>query len=411
MSRAFEVVTVGTELLLGDTVDTNAAYVGRAFAAHGLPVSQRATVGDHPIQIQDAVDQALRRTGQVLVTGGLGPTRDDVTRDAVAALLQCPLRFDDVVWQDLVDRWQRLGRTIGESNRSQAMVPRGASVLPNRWGSAPGLWIETPRGLVILLPGVPLELQGLLVEQVMPRLQQRFALRPIQSRVLRTAGIPESRLGELLGPLEPMFAPVTLAYLPEQAGVDLRITAWDLDEAAASMALDRAETEIRAAAGRWIFAGGDADLAEVVLQELRGRGLTLATAESCTGGLVGARVTAIPGSSDVYLGGVVCYANDAKTALANVPPDLIRVHGAVSEEVARAMALGVTARLGASAAIAVTGIAGPGGGTAEKTVGTVCFGWVVEGEVSSLRTGFGGDRGQVRTRAAQAALLGLLERL
>ncbi|MCA9768663.1 MAG: hypothetical protein KC485_07595 [Gemmatimonadetes bacterium] len=272
-------MTVGTELLLGDTIDTNAAHAGLVLAARGIRVARRATVGDRADDIRDAVDQALARTGLVLVTGGLGPTRDDITRDVVATLLGCPLQFDEAVWDALVARWAAVGRTISESNRSQAMVPAGATVLPNRRGSAPGLWIETARGLVILLPGVPIELQTLLAEQVLPRLEERLGLRSIRSRVLRTSGIPESRLGELLGPLEESLAPVTLAYLPDQTGVDLRLTAWELEGPAADAALDEAETIVREAAGEWVYATGLRDLA-VAYDRAGDRGMaTLATAE------------------------------------------------------------------------------------------------------------------------------------
>ncbi|MCB9505220.1 MAG: competence/damage-inducible protein A [Gemmatimonadales bacterium] len=404
-------MTVGTELLLGDTIDTNAAHAGLVLAARGIRVARRATVGDRAEDIRDAVDQALARTGLVLVTGGLGPTRDDITRDVVATLLGCPLQFDEAVWDALVARWAAVGRTISESNRSQAMVPAGATVLPNRRGSAPGLWIETARGLVILLPGVPIELQTLLAEQVLPRLEERLGLRSIRSRVLRTSGIPESRLGELLGPLEESLAPVTLAYLPDQTGVDLRLTAWELEGSAADAALDQAETIVREAAGEWVYATGLRDLAEVVLAGLRERGMTLVTAESCTGGLVGARVTAIAGSSDVYLGGIVSYANEVKITQLGVHASLIVAHGAVSEPVVAAMARGAAERLGARVAIAVSGVAGPGGGTPVKPVGTVCFGWSIDGSVTTATAGFAGDREQVRIRSAQAALLGLHRRL
>lgn len=409
--RAFELVTVGTELLLGETIDTNAAHVGRVFADHGLRVVRRATVGDMIAQVRDAVGQALDRTGLVLVTGGLGPTRDDVTREAVSALLDMPLEFDEAVWHELVTRWRRLGRAISESNRSQAMVPRGGTVLPNRWGSAPGLWLDSPRGLVILLPGVPLELHGLLEEQVLPRLTERLGLLAIRSRVLRTAGVPESQLGEILGPLEERIAPVTLAYLPDQTGVDLRLTAWEVEGNDVEGRLDAAESVIREAAGKWIYGTGTTDLAAVLIDALRERKLTLATAESCTGGMVGARITSIAGSSDVYLGGAVSYANDAKATLLGVPPDLIERHGAVSEVTARAMAAGIAERLGADCAIAVTGIAGPGGGSEEKPVGTVWFAWKVGHLIEARRVGFPGDRGQVRARATQAGILGLLRRV
>jgi nicotinamide-nucleotide amidase len=411
MSQSIEHISVGTELLLGDTIDTNVVHGSRALVARGLRVVRRTTVGDSVAEIREAVGAALERTGLVLVCGGLGPTNDDLTRDAVAGLVDMPLEFDETVWMELVERWRRLGREISASNRSQAMVPRGATVLPNRWGSAPGLWIDSPRGLVILLPGVPLEFRGLLEESVSPRLVERFALQPIRSRVLRTTGLAESKLGELLGPLEAGFAPVTLAYLPDQSGVDLRLTAWGLADADAEAALDSAERSVRDAVGRSVFATGSTDLAEVLLQGLRTRGLALATAESCTGGLVGARITAIAGSSDAYLGGVVSYANDVKESQLGVQPDTLREHGAVSEATAREMVQGIAARFGADVAVAVTGIAGPGGGTPEKPVGTVWFAWLVDGRVESERIGFAGDRGQVRERATQAALWGLVRRM
>lgn len=404
-------MTVGTELLLGDTVDTDAAFAGRTFAACGIRVSRHVTVADIAADMTLAISEALDRTGLVLVTGGLGPTRDDITRDVVATLLGCPLEFNAAVWDDLVTRWARVGRTLSESNRTQAMVPHGGTVLPNRRGSAPGLWLETARGLVILLPGVPIELESLLAEQVMPRLEARLGLLEIRSRIYRTSGIPESRLGELLAPLEESLLPVTLAYLPDQTGVDLRLTAWELSGDDAEVALERAAKVVRRAAGEWIYAEGRTDLAELLLELLREMGLTLATAESCTGGMIGTRITAIPGSSDVYLGGVVSYANTAKTELLGVPAELIEAHGAVSEEVARVMALGAARRLGSSVAISVTGIAGPGGGSEQKPVGTVCLGWSVGGEVSSRRVQISGDREQVRIRASHAALLGLYQQL
>lgn len=411
MQHAIEHVSVGTELLLGDTIDTNVTYGSRALVARGLRVARRCTVADAVTEIQDAVGTALDRTGLVLVCGGLGPTNDDLTRDAVASLLGMPLEFDERLWTELVERWRRFGREISASNRSQAMVPVGATVLPNRWGSAPGLWIDSPRGLVILLPGVPLEFRGLLDEQVIPRLEQRLQLQAIRSRVLRTSGIAESKLGELLGPLEPLLAPVTLAYLPDQTGVDLRLTAWGLGADAAQVVLDAAETVVREAVGKFVFAIGNVDLAAVLLDELRNQKLRLATAESCTGGLIGARITAIAGSSDVYLGGVVSYSNDAKESQLGVRGDTLREHGAVSDATVREMVLGVAQRLGADVAVAVTGVAGPGGGSADKPVGAVWFAWYVNGRVESERMGFAGDRGQVRERAAQAGILGMLRRV
>ena len=411
MRPAVDLVTVGTELLLGETVDTNAARLGRALAGQGFPIGHHATVADSDLDIRRAVEAALGRSQVVIVTGGLGPTRDDITRDAVATLLARPLAFDAAVWQGLVERLAGTGRTPSESNRVQAMVPAGGVVLPNRRGTAPGLWIDDERGLVILLPGVPLEMESLLDEQVLPRLVERFGAAAVASRQLRTAGIAESRLGEILGPLEHDMQPVTLAYLPEQAGVDLRLTAWQLPADQAVPLLDRAEATVRAAVGEFIYSEGRQDLAAVVLDQLRRRQLTLVTAESCTGGMIGARITAVPGSSAVYLGGVVSYADRIKIEQLGVAATTLAAHGAVSAEVAGEMARGVAERFGAQVALAVTGIAGPSGGSAAKPVGTVAFGWWVAGELGTAVRHLVGDREQVRIRATQAALLGLWQRL
>ncbi len=409
---AIEVVTIGTELLLGFTVDTNSAAIGKCLAAIGVRVARRTAVGDSASEIRDAVDAALTRTGMVITTGGLGPTRDDISKHAIAELLGMPLEFDQMVWDELSARWQRLGRRIAESNRSQAMVPAGGTVLPNRWGSAPGLWLEGARGVVILLPGVPTEMRKLLEQEVVPRLASRGgAAAVIRSRVLRTAGIPESVLGEKVGDLEESFAPLSLAYLPDVAGVDLRLTAWDLGEAEAERRLDMASAQLRQRVGAWIYGEGDDDLAAVLLAELERRGESLAVAESCTGGLLGGRLTAISGASATFRGGVIAYADAAKVALLGVDPGLIVSEGAVSAAVAEAMARGAAERLGAEVAVSITGIAGPTGGSEEKPVGMVWFGFCCRGVVESARVIFPGTRDEVRARAVQAALVGVLRRV
>jgi nicotinamide-nucleotide amidase len=404
-----EVVTVGTELLLGFTPDTNGAYLGRRLAEAGITVVRRTTVPDRPEAIRQAVGDALARTGVVLTTGGLGPTRDDITRPAVAELLARPLRFDPDTWAAIAERFRRLGREPGPANRTQAEVPEGALVLPNRWGTAPGLWLETPAGLVVMLPGVPGELERLLDHEVLPRLAARGAQRVIRSRVVRTTGLPESLVGARVGAIEPELAPVSVAYLPGPEGVDVRLTAWDAAPADADGRLADGVARVEAVLEDHVYGRDRDDLAAVVLEALRARGLTLALAESCTGGLLGARITALPGSSEVFLGGVVCYADRAKTDLLGVSGELLAAHGAVSPEVALALAAGAAARFGADTAIAVTGIAGPGGGTATKPVGTVCFGWV--GPAAGREHGqvrFPGGRQEVRQRAAQHGLFGLL---
>ncbi len=406
-----ELVTIGTELLLGLTVDTNGAEIARALSALGIRVTRRSAVADRADEIRPAIAEALRRTGAVITTGGLGPTRDDITKLTVAELFGVPLDFDPVVWEHLLERFRRFGRAPAASNRTQAEVPQGATVLTNQWGTAPGLWLAGTPGLVIMLPGVPLEMRMLLEHEVVPRLASRGGDRVIRSRVVRTTGIPESTLAERMGEIEREIAPLTLAYLPGVEGVDLRLSAWDFAPEEADRRLGAAAELLAARSGGHSYGEGETDLAAVVLRLARQRGWSLGTAESCTGGLLGGRLTEVSGSSEVYQGGVVAYSNELKTALLGVSPDLIEAHGAVSEAVVRAMADGAVARLGVDAAVAVTGIAGPGGGTEAKPVGTVWLGLASPEGVEARRIVVGGTRHEIRERATQAALFLLHRRL
>jgi nicotinamide-nucleotide amidase len=406
-----EIVTIGTELLLGFTVDTNGAEIGRQLSAVGIRVVRRTSVADRADEIRDAVSAALQRTGAVITTGGLGPTRDDITKRIVADLYGWPLEFEPSLWEALVERFRRFGRVPAESNRSQAEVPRGAVVLPNRWGSAPGLWLEAAPGLAIMLPGVPAELQNLMIHEVTPRLAARGGGSVVRSRTVRVTGIAESTLAERMGEIEAAIAPLTLAYLPGLEGVDLRVTAWGLPPAEADRRLAEAVRDLRARAGAVAYGEDSDDLAALVLARARAAGVRLAVAESCTGGLLGGRLTEVPGSSDVFVGGVVAYGNEAKTSLLDVPPALIEREGAVSEPVAAAMAQGALERLRADLAVSVTGIAGPDGGTDTKPVGTVCFGVAGRGGAATSRTILIGTRSDIRQRATQAALFHLFQRL
>ncbi len=399
-----ELLTIGTELLLGFTVDTNGAELARALSAVGVRIVRRTSVGDDPAAIRDGVSDALRRTGAVLTTGGLGPTRDDISKRVVADLFGLPLAFDQAVWDNLVRRFAALGRTPSANNRVQADVPRGATVLPNRWGTAPGLWLEGEPGLIVMLPGVPGEMRKLLEHEVAPRLAARSTGSVIRSRVVRTTGVAESALAERLGEIEAEVAPLTLAYLPGFDGVDLRLSAWSLPADEADARLAAGAVLLRERAGAFAYGQGDDDLAALVLERARRLGRRVGTAESCTGGLVGGRLTEIPGSSDVFVGGVICYADKVKTELLGVDPALIAAEGAVSEPVARAMATGAARVLGVDLAVAVTGIAGPGGGSEAKPVGTVWLAVADRDAVQALLIRVPGDRQNVRTRSAQAAL-------
>jgi competence/damage-inducible protein CinA-like protein len=406
-----EVVTIGSELLLGFALDTNALDLGTALAAAGIEVVRRTSVADRPDAVADAVRDALQRTGAVLTTGGLGPTRDDLTKQAVAGLFGRELVLYEDVLRHIEERFRRFGRAMTPSNRIQAELPRGSVVLPNPRGTAPGIWLEDGARLVIMLPGVPVEMRGLLVEEVLPRLVARARgsageaePRVVRSRTLRTTGMAESAVGEKIGPFEDGLAPLTLAYLPSIAGVDLRLTAWGLPPATADQRLAQAVERLRAELGDRCYGEGTDDLAGVLLDLLRQRGLHLAVAESCTGGMLGGRITAIPGSSDVFVGGVIAYQDAVKTALLDVPSATLERHGAVSEETVRAMADGAAHRFGVECALAVTGIAGPAGGTPEKPVGTVWIAARHAGETRALQRQFLGERDEIRARSAQAAL-------
>ena len=399
-----ELLTVGTELLLGFTLDTNGAEIARALASIGVEIVRRTSVGDDRGAIQDAVGSALDRTGMVLITGGLGPTRDDVTKHAVAELLGMPLEFHEEIWQQLVERFRTLGREPAVSNRAQAEVPRGGTVLRNRWGTAPGLWLEAPRGVVVMLPGVPIEMRNLLAHEVVPRLAPRAGNLVVRSRTIRTTAIPESTLAERLGDIEAAVYPLGLAYLPGLEGVDVRLTSWGAAAAETDARLEAGAAEVRRRAGDRAYGEGEESLAGIVVNLLREKGLTIGVAESCTGGLLGGRLTDVPGSSDVFRGGIIAYDNRVKVGQLAIAEELLRTQGAVSEAVAREMAVGVQRRLSVDVGVGVTGIAGPGGGTPDKPVGTVCLAVTGLGEDRVRRTIFLGSRPEVRARAVQAAL-------
>ncbi len=408
-----EVLTIGTELLLGYTVDTNAAELGRALAAAGVDITRRTTVADRPEAIRAGVAEALDRTGFVITTGGLGPTRDDMTKTVVAELFGKPLALDEGLLASIRARFDRMGRPMPAINRMQAEVPEGAVILPNPRGTAPGLWVEDVRGRVaVLLPGVPREMRGLLVDEVLPRIvaRQGSGRRVVRSRTVRTTGVSESALAERVGPIETEIVPLTLAYLPSVEGVDLRVTAWGLEPKDAEARLAAVVERLKAAVGEHGYGEDDADLAAVLLEALRTGRHRLGVAESCTGGMIGERITNIPGASDTFIGGVVAYADVIKTAALKVPLETLEAYGAVSEATVRAMAEGAQRLFSADCAIAVTGIAGPGGGAPEKPVGTVWLAARVHTTTRALRRVLPGDRDDVRRRATQAGL-DLLRRL
>ena len=414
-ARRIELVTIGDELLLGFTVDTNAAHLARELSAIGVQIVRRATVGDVAGDIVQAVREALDRTGAVITTGGLGPTSDDVTKPAIASLFGREMVLDEDHLRWMAERWRtRFGREMPATNRQQAMLPAGAAKLENRHGSAPGIWLEDERGRwVAMLPGVPREMRGMLADALVPRLRERNggAGTVVRSLTLRTTGIAESMLADRIDSMDGGPLGASLAYLPSAPGVDLRLTVRDLSSEDADAALGGAAARLRARLGDWIYGEQDADLAAIVLAMCRARKLTIAVAESCTGGLLGARLTAVSGSSDVVMGGVIAYHNDVKHALLGVDSGVLRDHGAVSEPVALQMAAGARRAVHASVGLAITGIAGPTGGTPEKPVGTVWVAVDVEGAAEARLFKLIGDRDEIRQRAAQWAMELLRKRL
>jgi nicotinamide-nucleotide amidase len=408
-----ELITIGDELLLGFTIDTNAAHISRVLAAAGIEIVRRTTVGDEAEKIAQAVREAIDRTGAVITTGGLGPTSDDLTKPAIARIFGRAMKLDETIAAKLEERWRtRFPNSVFPStNKTQAEIPEGARILVNRHGTAPGIWLEDERGRwVAMMPGVPREMRGMLSEELLPEIQTRMkgVETVVLSGTLRTTGIAESAIAELLGQNflgdpQSELGSLPLAYLPGVAGVDLRVTAKGMSPARAQKLVKEAVVKLRSRVEAYAYGEDDADLAAVVLDRCRALKLKLAVAESCTGGMLGERITSVPGSSDVFLGGVIAYHNDVKKKLLGVRPEDLERFGAVSEEVALQMAAGVRERTGADVGVSVTGIAGPGGGTPEKPVGLV---WIAihESDAKARRFHVVGDRAEIRQRAAQAAL-------
>jgi competence/damage-inducible protein CinA-like protein len=407
------IVAVGSEMLGTRRLDTNSLKIAAALERHGVELARKSVVGDLEADLEAELRGLLAGFELIVVTGGLGPTADDVTRAATAAALgQRPVRVVEELVAEIAERFRRMGLEMPVVNRRQAEVIAGAEVLPNARGTAPGMRLEEGRATLFLFPGVPAELEGMIATYLEPWLAVRSGGASREMAVLKVAGLPESTLEERIAPAYAEFGREAITVLAKAS--DIEVQTWAVGEPEERRRRLAAVTaRLRELIGPAVYAEREAELEEVVGELLRARGATVVTAESCTGGLVAERLTRVPGSSDYFLGGVVSYSNDLKTALLGVAADLLAAHGAVSEPVARAMAEGARQRLGSDFAIAVTGVAGPGGGTPEKPVGTVhlAVAGPGDGEVQHRRVAYPGDRQRIRWLASQVALEMLRRRL
>jgi nicotinamide-nucleotide amidase len=402
------ILAVGSEMLTPFRVDTNSLHITERLNAIGYDVRLKAVVADHVDELARVLEGALSWADLIVVTGGLGPTEDDVTRDAVARVFEAPLAIDERIVARIQERFARRGMQMADNNRRQAMVPRGAEVIENANGTAPGLWLSRGRTSIALLPGPPREMKPMLDAIIRDRLAPARGTAGLFRRTLKITGRPESEVDAVASPIYSKWTaaavPIDTTILAALGQIELHLTARAPSREAASAALEAAVGELRGVLGLSVYGTDDRPLEAVVGDMLRERKLTIAVAESCSGGLLASRLTDVPGSSDYVERGIVCYSNRAKTDLADVPAQLIADHGAVSEAVAHAMAEGIRTRAGTDVGIGVTGIAGPGGGSVEKPVGTVAIAVVTPGSERVRTFQFVGGRDMVKFQSAQAAM-------
>ena len=401
------ILAVGSEMLTPLRVDTNSLVITERLNAVGYDVRLKAIVADDVDELVRGLNSALEWADLIVVTGGLGPTEDDITRDAVAQAMRVPLDLHEEIVDRLRERFAARGLRMPDINRRQAMVPRGATVLENPNGSAPGLWLERGGTALVILPGPPREMTPMLEAVVHDRLASPNAA-GLFRRVLKITGRPESEVDALAQPVYSKWTtgrvPIATTILAVLGQIELHLTASARSRAEADQALDLAIEELRPVIGASLYSVDGQPLEAVVGSLLRERKLTVAVAESCTGGLLASRLTDVPGSSDYFERGVVCYSNRSKIELAGVPDRLIHEHGAVSEPVARAMAEGIAARATTNAGIGVTGIAGPGGGSPDKPVGTVVVAVTMNGNTTVRTFRLFGGRDMIKFQAAQAGM-------
>ena len=407
------ILTIGDEILIGQVTDTNATHMAEAMSVEGYEVVEHLSVADTEEGIRSGLDRALAAADVVLMTGGLGPTKDDITKKVLADYVGTELVFHEETWERLVKLYARFGREAGRHHRVQCDLPAAATILTNKVGTAPGMWLEHEGKIIVSMPGVPYEMRYLVEHEVVPRLVAGNVDQTRQrSLTILTAGAGESTLAEAIEEVEDALpAHVSLAYLPNLGTVRLRLTIRGTDEAAMQAELQKHKAEIEAIIGEHVYGYGKEDLALAVQRRMQERQLTLATAESCTGGAIAGMIVAHPGSSGHFRGSVVAYANDIKRTLLDVPEELLVQHGAVSQPVVETMAKNARRALKTDYAVATSGVAGPGGGTEEKPVGTIWIAVAGPDGVRSRLLSSGKDRERNITYTVHQALDMLRRRL
>ena len=406
-----EIIAIGSELLGSQRLDTNSLYLAGQLSALGVELVAKFVVGDERARVAETVRRSMAASEIVILSGGLGPTEDDVTRDAVAAALGRAQRFDEEIFRQLRERFERTGRKMAEVNKRQAFVIEGAEILPNDRGTAPGQWIDASGASIILLPGPPHELKAMFEQQCLPRLEKRVPKQIIRSVVMRVAGMSESDLDQLISPVYKKYENPTTTVLAAAGDIQVHLRARRDSELETQALLAEVAGPIEQLLGDRIYSRNGDPLEAVVIELLQREKATLSVAESCTGGLLAERITSVPGSGDYFVGGLVTYTKQMKTEFLGVDAALLEQCGAVNRETAEAMALGVRQRTGSSYALSITGVAGPGQGGETAPVGTVYVGLADGDGARVAHRQFLGDRDRVRQFSVQMALEMLRRRL
>lgn len=401
-----QIISIGDELLIGQTVNTNASFVGAKLTDIGVEVKKVITTADDMDTILADLGDALQRTDIVIVTGGLGPTHDDITREAICRFFNCGMREDPDVLEDIRERFNRFGRPLTPTNQDQAMVPECCEPIRNFNGTAPGFWIVQKGKIVAVMPGVPREMQAMMENFVIPNIKARYSagLKHIVRLNILTTGIAESNLFDKLSPVDQVLTNVKVAFLPNLGGVKIRLTGEGTSIDEAREKVNSAAQQLRLRVGRYVYGEGEDELSQVVGNLLKERQMTIAVAESCTGGNISNMITDRSGSSEYFERGVIAYSNAAKVEILQVNEDLIQEKGAVSEEVAIEMAKGVRSISGTDIGVSITGILGPKGATSTKPVGLVYIAVASHSNAIVKRFNFGGTRLENKIRSSYSAL-------